>query len=176
MKFQPGPGLGGHCIPVDPTYLSWKMKSLNFPFFNDTATTEIYTQMPEYVAEKVGDLLNEDRITVNGARVLVLGVAYKSNVSDMRESPALDVMRLLAAKGAEIRYSDPHVPEITFDGGRLKSVDLTDEALASADVVVIVTEHDAVDYDRVAAKARRIYDTRNATRNVTANREKVRKL
>jgi UDP-N-acetyl-D-glucosamine dehydrogenase len=176
MKFQPGPGLGGHCIPVDPTYLSWKMKSLNFPARFIDLATEINTQMPQYVAEKVGDLLNEDRITVNGARVLILGVAYKSNVSDMRESPALDVIRLLASKGAEIGYSDPHVPEITFDGGRLKSIDLTDEALASADVVIIVTEHDAVDYDRVAAKAGRIYDTRNATRNVTANREKVRKL
>ena len=176
MKFQPGPGLGGHCIPVDPTYLSWKMKSLNFPARFIDLATEINTQMPEYVVEKVGDLLNEDRMAVNGARVLILGVAYKSNVSDMRESPALDVMRLLAAKGAEIRYSDPHVPEITFDDGRLKSVDLTDDVLASADVVVIVTQHDVVDYDRVVAKAGRIYDTRNATRNVTANREKVRKL
>jgi UDP-N-acetyl-D-glucosamine dehydrogenase len=176
MKFQPGPGLGGHCIPVDPTYLSWKMKSLNFPARFIDLAVEINTQMPGYVAEKVGDLLNEDRIAVNGAQVLILGAAYKSNVSDMRESPALDVMRLLAAKGAEIRYSDPHVPEIALDDRRLKSVDLTDDALASADVVVIITQHDAVDYDRVVAKAGRIYDTRNATRNVTANREKVRKL
>jgi UDP-N-acetyl-D-glucosamine dehydrogenase len=176
MKFQPGPGLGGHCIPVDPTYLSWKMKSLNFPARFIDLAVEINTQMPGYVAEKVGDLLNEDRIAVNGARVLILGVAYKSNVSDMRESPALDVMRLLAAKGAEIRYSDPHIPEIAFDDRQLKSVDLTDDALASADAVVIITQHDAVDYDRVVAKAGRIYDTRNATRNVTANREKVRKL
>jgi len=176
MKFQPGPGLGGHCIPVDPTYLSWKMKSLNFPARFIDLAVEINTQMPEYVADKVGDLLNEDRIAVNGAHVLILGVAYKSNVSDMRESPALDVMRLLAAKGAEIRYSDPHVPEIAFDDRQLKSVDLTDDALASADVVVIITQHDAVDYDRVVAKADRIYDSRNATRNVTADREKVRKL
>jgi UDP-N-acetyl-D-mannosaminuronate dehydrogenase len=128
------------------------------------------------VADKVGDLLNEDRIAVNGARVLVLGVAYKSNVSDMRESPALDVMRLLAAKGAEVRYSDPHVAELDLDGQRLKHVDLTDDELASADVVVIITQHDEVDYDRVVAKAGRIYDTRNATRNVRENREKVRKL
>jgi UDP-N-acetyl-D-glucosamine dehydrogenase len=176
MKFQPGPGLGGHCIPVDPTYLSWKMKSLNFPARFIDLAVEINTQMPEYVADKVGDLLNEDRIPVNGARVLILGVAYKSNVSDIRESPALDVMRLLAEKGAEIRYNDPHVPEIALDDRRLKSVDLTDDVLASADVVVIVTQHDAVDYERVVAKAGRIYDTRNATRDVTANREKVRKL
>jgi UDP-N-acetyl-D-glucosamine dehydrogenase len=176
MKFQPGPGLGGHCIPVDPTYLSWKMKSLNFPARFIDLAVEINTQMPEYVADKVGDLLNEDRIAVNGSQVLILGVAYKSNVSDMRESPALEVMRLLAAKGAEIRYSDPHVPEIAFEDRQLKSVDLSDEALAAADVVVILTQHEGVDYDRVVAKAARVYDTRNATRNVTANREKVRKL
>jgi UDP-N-acetyl-D-glucosamine dehydrogenase len=176
MKFQPGPGLGGHCIPVDPTYLAWKMKSLNFPARFIDLATEINTQMPRYVADKVADLLNEDRIAVNGARVLILGVAYKSNVSDMRESPALDVMRHLSVKGAEIRYSDPHVPELDLDGRRLKHVDLTDETLGSADVVVIVTEHDAVDYDHVVVAAGRIYDTRNATRNVTANREKVQKL
>jgi len=176
MKFQPGPGLGGHCIPVDPTYLSWKMKSLNFPARFIDVATEINTRMPQYVADKVGDLLNEDRIAVNGSQVLILGVAYKSNVSDMRETPALDVMRLLAAKGAEIRYSDPHVPEIQLDGLTLKSVDLTDSALASADVVVIITQHDAVDYERVVAHAGRIYDTRNATRNVSAHREKIRKL
>jgi UDP-N-acetyl-D-glucosamine dehydrogenase len=176
MKFQPGPGLGGHCIPVDPTYLSWKMKSLNFPARFIDLATEINTGMPRYVAEKVGDLLNEDRIAVNGARVLVLGVAYKSNVSDMRESPALDVMRLLAAKGAEVRYSDPHVAELDLDGRRMKHVDLSDDELGSADVVVIITAHDEVDYERVVAKADRIYDTRNATRNVRENREKVRKL
>ena len=176
MKFQPGPGLGGHCIPVDPTYLSWKMKSLNFPARFIDLATEINTRMPQYVADKVGDLLNEDRIAVNGARVLILGVAYKSNVSDMRETPALDVMRLLAAKGADIRYSDPHVPELQLDDRPLKSVDLSEATLASADVVVIITEHDAVDYDHVVTHAGRVYDTRNATRGVTANREKVRKL
>lgn len=176
MKFQPGPGLGGHCIPVDPTYLSWKMKSLNFPARFIDLATEINTGMPGYVADQVGDLLNEDRIAVNGARVLVLGVAYKSNVSDMRESPALDVMRLLAAKGAEIDYSDPHVPEIELDGKRLKHVDLSDSVLSGADVVVIITAHDAVDYDFVVEHAGRVYDTRNATRDVKSNREKVRKL
>jgi len=176
MKFQPGPGLGGHCIPVDPTYLSWKMKSLNFPARFIDLATEINTAMPQYVADKVSDLLNEDRIAVNGARVLVLGVAYKSNVADMRESPALDVMRLLAAKGAEIRYSDPHVSEFDFDGELLKHVDLSDDVLGSADVVVIITQHDEVDYDHVVAAAGRIYDTRNATRNVTENADKVRKL
>ena len=109
MKFLPGPGLGGHCIPVDPAYLAWKMRSLNFQARFIELATEINGQMPRHVAERINDLLNEDCIAVNGAKILILGVAYKSNVSDMRESPALDVMRLLAQKGAEIRYSDPHV-------------------------------------------------------------------
>ena len=176
MKFLPGPGLGGHCIPVDPTYLAWKMKSLNFPARFIDLATEINNHMPEHVADKVADFLNEDRIAVNGARVLVLGVAYKPDVSDMRESPALDVVRILAAKGAEISYHDPHVREVEVVGKPYKSVDLTDEALASADIVVIVTDHDSVDYDRVVARAERVFDTRNATRAVTVGREKIRKL
>jgi UDP-N-acetyl-D-glucosamine dehydrogenase len=176
MKFLPGPGLGGHCIPVDPTYLAWKMKSLNFPARFIELATEINTSMPHHVVSKVADFLNEDRIAVNGSRILVLGVAYKSNVSDMRESPALDLMRLLAAKGAEIRYSDPHVPELDLDGRNLKSTDLSDDLLASSDLAVIVTRHDAVDYERVVARSQRIYDTRNATAGITEGREKIRKL
>lgn len=176
MKFQPGPGLGGHCIPVDPTYLAWKMRSLNFSArFIETAT-EINGHMPEYVATTVGDLLNEDRIAVNGARVLILGVAYKPDVSDVRESPALDIIQLLEAKGAEIHYHDPHVPELRIDPRTLKSEELSDECLAQADVVVIVTDHPGVDYARVVAGANRVYDTRNATRHVTDGREKIRKL
>jgi UDP-N-acetyl-D-glucosamine dehydrogenase len=176
MKFQPGPGLGGHCIPVDPTYLAWKMRSLNFPArFIETAT-EINTHMPEHVARTVGDLLNEDRIAVNGAQVLILGVSYKADVSDMRESPALDIIALLEAKGAEIRYHDPYVPEVRLGSRTAKSVDLTDEVLGSADLVVIVTNHSGVDYERVVAGAHRVYDTRNATRDVAQGKEKVRKL
>jgi UDP-N-acetyl-D-glucosamine dehydrogenase len=176
MKFQPGPGLGGHCIPVDPTYLSWKMKSLNFPARFIDLATEINTQMPAWVVDRVADLLNQDRIALNGARVLILGVAYKANVADLRESPALDVMRLLAARGAQIEYSDPHVPELALGERQLKSTDLTDTTLAGADVVVIITEHDAVDYTRVVATAKRVYDTRNATRDVREHREKIQKL
>jgi len=176
MKFEPGPGLGGHCIPVDPTYLAWKMKSLNFPArFIDTAT-EINSHMPEHVANKVGDLLNEDRIAVNGAQILILGVAYKADVSDVRESPALDIIALLEAKGAEVRYHDPHVPEVRVGSRIAKSVDLTDEVIQAADLVVILTSHSAVDYERLVARAHRIYDTRNATRKVAAGKEKVRKL
>jgi UDP-N-acetyl-D-glucosamine dehydrogenase len=176
MKFQPGPGLGGHCIPVDPTYLAWKMKSLNFSArFIDTAI-EINGHMPEHVAKTVGDLLNEDRIAVNGARILILGVAYKADVSDMRQSPALDIIALLEAKGAEIRYHDPHVPEVRLGNRTAKSVDLTDEAISSADLAVIVTNHSSVDYESLVARAHRVYDTRNATRNVIVRKEKVRKL
>jgi UDP-N-acetyl-D-glucosamine dehydrogenase len=177
MKFLPGPGLGGHCIPVDPTYLAWKMKSLNFPARFIELATEINAQMPEHVADKVADLLNEDRIADNGARILILGVAYKSDVSDMRESPALDVIRLLAAKGGDVSYHDPHVGELQLDdGSTYKSVDLSDDALESADIAVIITDHSGVDYARVVEKASRVFDTRNATRGVTRGREKIHKL
>ncbi len=176
MKFQPGPGLGGHCIPVDPTYLAWKMKTLNFSArFIDTAT-EINGHMPEHVAGRAGDLLNEDRIAVNGARIMILGVAYKANVSDIRESPAVDIIASLEAKGAEIFYHDPHVPELRLGDRALKSVDLSDAAVGSADLILIVTDHSGVDYERLVATARRVYDTRNATRDVALGREKIRKL
>ena len=176
MKFTPGPGLGGHCIPVDPTYLSWKMKSLNFTARFIELATDVNGQMPRYVADKVADLLNEDRIAVNGARILMIGVAYKPNVSDMRESPALDIIQLLEAKGAEIRYHDPHVPEFTHAGQSHKGVELTDEEIEAADLVVITTDHAAVDFDRLVDKAGRVYDTRNATKGVRDGLEKVRKL
>jgi UDP-N-acetyl-D-glucosamine dehydrogenase len=176
MKFLPGPGLGGHCIPVDPTYLSWKMKSLNFPARFIDLATEINGQMPEHVAERVGDLLNEDRIAVNGSRILILGAAYKANVSDVRESPALDVMKLLRNKGAEICYHDPHVPELELEGTMFKSQDLSDDLVARQDLVVIVTDHAAVDTARVVAHAQRVFDTRNATRGIAEGREKIRRL
>jgi UDP-N-acetyl-D-glucosamine dehydrogenase len=177
MKFLPGPGLGGHCIPVDPTYLAWKMKSLNFPARFIELATDINGHMPEHVADKVADLLNMDRIAVNGSRILVLGVAYKSDVGDIRESPALDIVRLLAAKGARITIHDPHVDEFALDDGTVyKSVDLTDDVLEGADLAVILTAHAAVDYGRVVAKASRVFDTRNATREVAGGRDKIHKL
>jgi UDP-N-acetyl-D-glucosamine dehydrogenase len=176
MKFLPGPGLGGHCIPVDPTYLAWKMKSLNFPARFIELATEINGHMPEHVADRIADLLNQDRLAVNGARILVLGVAYKANVSDMRESPALDLIRLLAAKGAELSYHDPHVREIVVGGVSYKGVDLTDATLAGSDLVVVVTDHADVDYARVVARAHRVFDTRNACRGVEHGREKIHKL
>jgi UDP-N-acetyl-D-glucosamine dehydrogenase len=176
MKFLPGPGLGGHCIPVDPSYLAWKMKSLNFPARFIELATEINNQMPEHVADRVADLLNDDRLAVNGARVLILGVAYKKDVGDMRESPALDVIGLLARKGAQVSFHDPHVRECEVDGIVYKNADLDDQALAGADLVVILTDHSEVDYERVMEKGQRIFDTRNATRGVSAHREKLTKL
>jgi UDP-N-acetyl-D-glucosamine dehydrogenase len=176
MRFTPGPGLGGHCIPVDPTYLSWKMKSLNFTARFIELATEINGHMPDYVAGKIGLILNEERLPVNGANILVLGVAYKPDVGDMRESPALDVIRLLQERGGRVSFHDPHVAELDLEGTTLKSVDLTDDALASADVVVIITNHGSVDYLRVVRKAQRIYDTRNACGHVKEGREKIRKL
>jgi UDP-N-acetyl-D-glucosamine dehydrogenase len=132
--------------------------------------------MPEHVVAKIGDLLNEERTAVNGARVLLIGVAYKADVSDMRESPALDVLRLLDEKGADLRYHDPHVPELAIDGRSWKSVELTDEELAAADLVVILTDHTSIDWGRVVVRSQRVYDTRNATRGVRDGREKIRKL
>jgi UDP-N-acetyl-D-glucosamine dehydrogenase len=176
MKFQPGPGLGGHCIPVDPTYLSWKMKALNFTARFIELATDVNGHMPEHVVTTIGDLLNEERTAVNGARVLLLGVAYKADVSDVRESPALDVLRLLDAKGADLRYHDPFVPELALDGRSWKSVELTDEELGAADLVVVLTEHSGIDWGRVVARAQRVYDTRNATRGVREGREKIKKL
>jgi UDP-N-acetyl-D-glucosamine dehydrogenase len=176
MPFLPGPGLGGHCIPIDPSYLSWKMKSLNFPARFIELAVEINGHMPEHVAGKVADQLNEGRIAVNGAHVLILGVAYKPDVSDVRESPAIEIIRLLAAKGAEIHYHDALVPQFEVDATAYKSVDLSGALLEKADVVVIVTAHSSVDYARVVARAERILDTRNATRGVTEGRDKIRKL
>lgn len=176
MKFTPGPGLGGHCIPVDPAYLSWKMKSLNFPARFIELATEVNSGMPDHVVDRIAEMLNEDRLAVNGARILILGVAYKSSVDDMRESPALDVIAGLRARGGDIRYHDPYVAECEIVGERMKSVDLTDDELKSSDLVVVLTDHPNVDYERVVRVGPRVFDTRNATKGVTADREKITKL
>ncbi len=176
MKFTPGPGLGGHCIPVDPAYLSWKMKSLNFPARFIELATEVNSGMPDHVVDRIAEMLNEDRLAVNGAQILILGVAYKANVDDMRESPALDVIAGLRARGGEIRYHDPFVAECEIAGELMKSVDLTDEVLKTSDLVVVLTDHPNVDYERVVRVGPRVFDTRNATKAVRADREKITKL
>jgi UDP-N-acetyl-D-glucosamine dehydrogenase len=163
MKFTPGPGLGGHCIPVDPNYLAWKMRSLNFNARFIELASEVNGAMPEWVVERVGRMLNRDRRSIHGARILLLGLAYKPDVADMRESPALDILLALKGLGAEVTYHDRFVPEIVLEGATWKSVELTDEALEACDLVVITTNHTGVDYARVAAMAPRVFDTRNAT-------------
>lgn len=162
MKFTPGPGLGGHCIPVDPHYLSWKMRTLNYKTRFIELASEINSEMPVFVVDKIRDALNQNRKSVNGSSVLVLGVAYKRDIEDVRESPALDVIRLLEADGAEVTYHDPFVPELDDEGHHLESVPLTDAALSGADAVVILTDHTDFDYQRVVDESKVLIDARHA--------------
>jgi UDP-N-acetyl-D-glucosamine dehydrogenase len=161
MKFTPGPGLGGHCIPIDPHYLAWKMRGLNYKTRFIEVAGEVNSEMPLFWARKVGERLNRDSRSVRGARVLVLGVAYKKDIDDVRESPALDVMRLLKQQGATVSYHDPYVPHLTEDGTTLASVPLTAETLAASDCVVITTDHSTIDWDLVRRAAPRVVDTRH---------------
>lgn len=164
MPFFPGPGIGGHCIPLDPHYLAWKMKSLNFePRFIELAGV-INSSMPEFVVRRLTEILNLEGRPVRGSRVLVLGVAYKPDVPDVRESPAIDVVKLLTDHGARVSYHDPHVSRLSVDGIRLRSEPLTKAVLKGADVAVILTAHRDIDYDAVLAHAKRIFDARNALR------------
>ncbi len=163
MKFTPGPGLGGHCIPVDPHYLSWKMRTLNYKTRFIDLAGEVNSEMPYFVVGKIREALNRARKPVNGSRILVLGVAYKPDINDVRESPAVDVIRLLEADGARVVYHDPYVPRLEEDGGAWESVPLTDEVLAGVDAAVIVTNHKNVDYGRILELAPIVVDTRNAT-------------
>jgi len=162
MKFTPGPGVGGHCIPLDPHYLAWKMRTLNYKTRFIELAGEMNAEMPEYWVAKVADRLNDAGKAVRGSTVLVLGVAYKKDIDDIRESPALDVIRLLQQRGANICYHDPHIPHLHEDGLDLRSTALTTETLKGADCVVIVTDHSAVDYAAVAKHARIVVDTRHA--------------
>lgn len=163
MKFVPGPGLGGHCIPVDPKYLAWKLRSVDFaPRFIDLAD-EINTAMPRWVVERAAGALNSDRKAVNGSKILILGMAYKPDISDLRESPALDVFLFLEQRGAEVSYHDPYVPSLEIEGQNHRSRPLDDAALAEADLVIIATNHGCFDYERIVEHARRVFDTRNAT-------------
>jgi UDP-N-acetyl-D-glucosamine dehydrogenase len=173
MAFYPGPGLGGHCIPIDPFYLSWKAKQTGFdPRFIELAG-HINGAMPHYVVEKIGDALNTRRKAVNGAKVLVAGVAYKRDIDDMRESPALDVMSLLHAKGAQVSYADPFVPEVhgrEWAGGYdIKAVELASGSIGEYDCVVILTDHKVFDYEAIVSQADLVVDTRNAIKGSQPN-------
>lgn len=165
MPFRPGPGLGGHCIPIDPFYLTWKAREYDFHTEFIELAGKINSQMPYFCVSKLARALNEHEKALKGADVLVIGVAYKADVNDMRESPALKVISLLRERGARVRYHDPHVPELEPGHGidvAMRSVDLTDEALEAADAVVVVTAHSGVDWQRVADLSRLVMDFRNA--------------
>ncbi len=172
MPFYPGPGIGGHCIPLDPHYLSWKARQHGFDSRFIGLAEEVNSRMPEHVVTLVTDGLNDERKSLNGARVLLLGVAYKKDINDVRESPALSIIDRLRAKGADVRYHDPFIPEVRFDdahtqggGEPLQSVALADEELRSSDCVVIVTDHSDIDYPRVCELSRLVVDTRNALKS-----------
>ncbi len=161
MKFTPGPGLGGHCIPVDPHYLSWKMRTLNYKTRFIELASDINSEMPYFVVDKVREALNRQQKSVNGSSIFVLGVAYKRDIEDVRESPALDVIQLLQEDGASVSYHDPYVSELSEEGIALESVALTDEAMSSADAVVILTDHTDIDYGRVVAQSGVLIDARH---------------
>jgi len=169
MAFYPGPGIGGHCIPLDPHYLSWKARQHGFDSRFISLAEEVNSRMPDHVVQLVSDGLNDERKAMNGARVLLLGVAYKSNIDDVRESPALSIIDRLRSKGCEVSYHDPFVRELRFDdthtessGAALCSIELSDEQIKESDCVVIVTNHSQIDYHRIVNLARLVVDTRNA--------------
>ncbi len=164
MRFTPGPGLGGHCIPVDPHYLAWKMRSLRYRTRLIELAAEVNAEMPRYIVSKTAEALNAAGKAVNGSRVLLLGLSYKANVDDTRESPALDIHKLLREMGALVSYHDPYVATAGIDGEAFESAPLTAESLATADVVVVTTDHASLDYDLVLEHAKIIVDPRNALR------------
>ncbi len=176
MPFYPGPGIGGHCIPVDPQYLAWKLKTLNYTARFIGVAEEINRGMPEYVLGRVSDALNDIGKPLNGSRILVLGVSYKADVGDARESPALDLIELLEAKGAEVSYNDPLVPHVEMDSMSLRSVHLDAQALQESDCVVVTTPHSSYDWRWVVENSPLVFDTRNAVAGVISKAGRVVKL
>jgi UDP-N-acetyl-D-glucosamine dehydrogenase len=176
MKFSPGPGLGGHCIPIDPLYLSWKLRSLNYTARFIELASEINTNMPRFVIGKVQDALNEHQKSLKGSKVLVLGAAYKPDIDDLRESPAIDVIRLLQQKGAVVSYHDPYIPQIKHDDWTIKSIKNLDGGIKTSDCVVIVTNHKVYDYSALLRDAKLIVDTRNALGTAGMDNPKVVRL
>jgi len=176
MRFYPGPGLGGHCIPIDPHYLSWKLRSLNYYARFIELAGDINTHMPEWVVERIARALNARKKAIRGSRILVLGVAYKRDIDDVRESPSLDVINLLEREGAKVSYHDPHVASVMLDGGIKQSVKLTEAALHRSNCTVILTDHSTFDYEWIVKQSDLVFDTRNATARVRTNRQKIVKL
>ncbi|HYL67642.1 MAG TPA: nucleotide sugar dehydrogenase [Candidatus Limnocylindria bacterium] len=177
MPFYPGPGLGGHCIPVDPYYLSWKAREYDFATRFIELAGEINTSMPYHVVEAVAGALNEQKKSLKGSKVLLLGMAYKKDVDDLRESPSLKLLELLTDRGATLDYNDPYFPSLFkmrhYDFSHMRSVNLTPEKIATYDCVLIATDHSSYDYDALVRDAKLVVDTRNATRKVKQNREKI---
>ena len=176
MPFYPGPGLGGHCIPIDPHYLAWKMRTLDFQSKFIELASEVTRSMPTYVVTKVSDVLNLFERSVKGSSILVLGVSYKPNVGDIRESPALDIIEMLQTKGAHVSYHDPFVGRLSIENIDMASVELTEATVQAADCVVIATNHESFDYQALIDHAKCIFDTRNATSGFDRTVGKVFKL
>jgi len=174
MPFYPGPGLGGHCIPVDPSYLSWKMRMLNYNARFIELASEINSSMPEYVVNKIVDALNRKGKAMKGAKVLIIGVTYKKDIEDIRESPALSIIEHLIKKGVRVSYNDPFVKQLSLDGTGFKSLRLTPKMLSSADCVVIVTDHSIYNYGEIVKYSRMVIDTRNVTKHI--NSQKIVRL
>jgi UDP-N-acetyl-D-glucosamine dehydrogenase len=178
MKFTPGPGLGGHCIPIDPLYLSWKMKSFHYNARFIELASEINTNMPRYVVSRILESMNDRDMHLKGSKILVLGVAYKPDIDDVRESPSLDVIGLLRQKGALVEYHDPYIPHIhhEYDGWKMDSVKDMMKSVKEADAVIIVTNHKVYDYAAIIENAKFIFDSRNATGKIARKHEKVERL
>jgi len=169
MPFYPGPGLGGHCIPIDPLYLSWRLKALNYNARFIEMASDVNTHMPEYCVDRIHKIMNKHKKCVNGSRILVLGVAYKKDISDVRESPALDIIRLLQVDGAEVDYTDPYVPELYLEGKTMRAVTIDSDSVGKYDLVTVVTDHTSFDYPMIKASAPLIFDTRNAYKTAAQN-------
>lgn len=176
MPFYPGPGLGGHCIPIDPLYLSWKARVYGFEARFIDLASQINSDMPDYVADRVARALNRVGKAVKGSKILIIGIAYKRDVTDTRESPAFEVFHKLKERGALIAYHDPFVPAVKLNGQTLKSVKLTEFSIKDKDCVLILTDHSNIDYQFIAENAKFIFDTRNALRHVYTNRNKIERL
>ena len=177
MPFYPGPGLGGHCIPVDPYYLSWKAREFDFATRFIELAGEVNTAMPYNVVEAIANALNDRQKALKGSRILVLGVAYKKDVDDLRESPTLKIMQLLIERGARVEYNDPYFPQLHkmrhYDYSHMRSIDLTPTSLGAVDCVIIATDHSSYDYQAIVEAAPLVVDTRNATRRIPRNRNKI---
>ncbi|MBI4335534.1 MAG: nucleotide sugar dehydrogenase [Candidatus Omnitrophica bacterium] len=174
MPFYPGPGLGGHCIPIDPLYLSWKARAYGFEARFIELADMINSYMPEYIVKRTSEVLNKYRKPLSGSKVLIVGVAYKRDVNDVRESPAIEIIKLLKKGGADVRYLDPHVPRINIDGINYKSISWDPGAFKTVDCAVIVTDHSSIDYEEILNNSRVVFDTRNVYKGI--NRKNLVRL